>query len=644
MTAAPETDRGGRVVVRRVRARYLVAADHPDPARVRSTLDDAIGGPLADTLAMALAGIVSENNPAVWLIRRLDIDLDVNTGWGRDGVCRAVAAQVARALAAMFRDGPDGRDVMFFPDRAALLASFLADRTDGRADAWYYERFEGLRLLPVSAALRTSLCDPPALGFAALSRLGLATLRRVVSSLTPGDARRVLDALAESEESGTVADAAEIAWSAWQQTVVPAPDGDLERDTLRVYLAARAGGPSGGLSLRDAARAVIRLDQLLQSLSRSGRARLLGALTRLDRSALEKLAGRDDASALAPLLLARREWLREAVAAQAAGAAPAGAVRPGPRSTRFGGAFLLLPVLDAWPLDAMTEGWPDAGRVPAAAAARLLILAKALAGGRAAAATRDGLLRDLLGIDPALSAADLFAWQAGLSAQARGRFLEVLDAWHITRGAVTLETQFLVRGACGGRLVAVLLDAARGLWRRIATDPRGRPDRVVARLAPWLDQAPETGRFVCDPEFLAPLTERYGPARVASMAELGPDPGGDVREVAARRTHLPDDLDDLRPPPELGVAGALDDVLTVAAHALLRGFAWRLPGFGRAHVAHLRINVLDVPATLADHPDRRLVELGRPPLAVMLDLTGLSRDSYRLSWLDNRPIVLYPER
>lgn len=81
----------------------------------------------------------------------------------------------------------------------------------------------------------------------------------------------------------------------------------------------------------------------------------------------------------------------------------------------------------------------------------------------------------------------------------------------------------------------------------------------------------------------------------------------------------------------------------MAAQGVMRTFACRLPGFARSHLAYLRANFLDVAATREEHPDRRIVTVGRPPLAVILSMTGMSRASYRLGWLDYRPFSLFPE-
>lgn len=105
----------------------------------------------------------------------------------------------------------------------------------------------------------------------------------------------------------------------------------------------------------------------------------------------------------------------------------------------------------------------------------------------------------------------------------------------------------------------------------------------------------------------------------------------------------PADRDYLRLPKALRVSRERDELMSAAARLLLRNFAWRLPGFAQASFPHLFDNFLDFPASLEEQPHRRVVRLGHPPLALVLNLAGISRASYTCSWLDARPFELFPE-
>jgi hypothetical protein len=614
MTETLFNDAASHLRIERFRARYLVAADHPAPERLKARLDDSITEWLPRSLGAALAASLPETAPDVWLIRRLRIDVDINVAWDRDVLVRVLAERVTMSLLATIRGGADGQEVVWFPDRAAYLAGFLSDRADGRGEAWYYESFAGLRPLPVSAALRTAICDRPETGLAALLGLSPEAVRRVVAALTASDARRVLDVLAVSAPAGDRARGLEAARSASAGFVNRPADGDEARDALRLYLAELTARNVAGPPLRDAARAVVRTDHFM------------GDAGPTDRGQLPGETAHGDLGSHGPGQTALTK-----------------AAVPERRGTPFGGAFFLFPMLDELPLDEATDGWPDGDGVSAAALARFLILVKCLGAPRAPATFRDSLLRDLMGIAPDVSGERLLQWQTSLFARDRSRFLETLETWHADRGALALERQFLVLVRLEDRPLAVLIDGARGLWRGIIPEPQGRPAGVVRRLRPLLNLVRPGSDFLCDPVYAGPLGTDFPDHRVTALGDVGSGDEPEVRDFVTRLYHPANDLSYLDFPPQLGIAGALDRALSVAAQGVLRSFAWRLPGFSRSSLSFLHANFLYVPATLEEQPDRRVVRLGSPPLGVVLNMTGKSRDTYRLSWLDDSPLALFPE-
>ena len=96
-------------------------------------------------------------------------------------------------------------------------------------------------------------------------------------------------------------------------------------------------------------------------------------------------------------------------------------------------------------------------------------------------------------------------------------------------------------------------------------------------------------------------------------------------------------------PARLKIARPLDRALSIAAQHLLRGMAWRLPGFAGSNLPYLSKNFLEFAATLDEDPARRVARVGRPPLHLILSMTGMTRQAYRLSWLDERPFALFQE-
>jgi hypothetical protein len=117
-----------------------------------------------------------------------------------------------------------------------------------------------------------------------------------------------------------------------------------------------------------------------------------------------------------------------------------------------------------------------------------------------------------------------------------------------------------------------------------------------------------------------------------------------LRELLARLDKLPADLAYLVLPQSFGLKPSLDRALSIAAQGLLRHFAWRLPGFAFSSIAYLYPNFLDFTASLVDEPDRWVVRLGRPPLHLVLNMSGLTRSTYHLAWLDERPLALFQQQ
>lgn len=114
-----------------------------------------------------LAGRLSDGDPSVWLIRRLEVGLVVDAEQDAGAALgRAVRAAVERALRG------DGEGVLRFADRAEQLATFLQGLVDGDAFShWYHARYRALAPLPLPQALRLALAGAPDEARAALLRI-----------------------------------------------------------------------------------------------------------------------------------------------------------------------------------------------------------------------------------------------------------------------------------------------------------------------------------------------------------------------------------------------------------------------------------------------------------------------------------------
>jgi hypothetical protein len=521
-----------RLQIRHFHGQYLISAHHPAPEAVKERLDRTITHVLAPRLSNAFSSWFSENDPSVWVIRRLDIDVALNAKWDHDELTRAFTARIARTLGDTLHDDVDTTNVIRFSDRTAYLASFLSDLAAGAAwGRWYYRSFDGLRLLPASAALRTAICDQPDFGRDALLRLNDEELLRVLRALTSQDARRILDSFAESAPAVSESRCFQAAWSAWK-TLSATSSGltDQWPRALQLFLtASRGDANAGGLNLKAASLALLRLAGSLDAYSIARIEQLCAALSRADLPGLYASAGSADAEILLPLLRCPSAFVREVIQTMVArrnGLPSDDNGMPGPRHTPFGGIFLLLPILDELPLADATRGWPHADEAAAITLVRFLLVVKCCARQHAAPAFWDPLLRDLLLIPPGISPQVIRDWQS-----------------QITPGHLR--------------------------------------------------------------QMLSTIVDGHKTARKFSES--------------------------------------VDVALSRVARHVYRSFARRLPGFAKSSIPYLFGNFLDFSASIQHEPLRCVVRIGRPPLHFVLRMTGNTRQTYRLSWLDERPFVLFEE-
>ena len=248
--------------------------------------------------------------------------------------------------------------------------------------------------------------------------------------------------------------------------------------------------------------------------------------------------------------------------------------------TRFGGAFLLLDDLAEVLLDDVGHAWPSLGGVAATTALRAIVLGHCFGAERWPGFVGDPFWRDLCGLPPTVTARALADWLNDLGRRPLRSFRRA-----IARSADGRDPS--------GPHRILLQEALNRRWR-VVTDDEGN----------WLT-----------------LGRARAPSATASDAESD--------DVA----YLVDDSGPL----STGWACAL----AVAARRILRRFGRRLPGFSGSHCRFLRHNFLDVTATVDREADRLSVVLSRPPLDLMLGLTGRNRGERRWPWLDGRPFVLH---
>jgi hypothetical protein len=88
----------------------------------------------------------------------------------------------------------------------------------------------------------------------------------------------------------------------------------------------------------------------------------------------------------------------------------------------------------------------------------------------------------------------------------------------------------------------------------------------------------------------------------------------------------------------------LDLFATFLSRAALRGLARRLMGFKSSSPEFLFQNFLRGIGTVRNGPGQIEVELPRSPLLLVLQLSGLARQTYAVPWLEGRAVCLLPPR
>jgi hypothetical protein len=600
MIYAPE--HASTLHVERFRCQYLVAADHPAPEELKGKLDSAIQDRLPRNLAALLSRALPTSDEGIWLIRSLEVDLDLNLAWESDVLMGKWALSIARSLILFLQEDGDGHDVLYFPNRPSYLARFILDLIQGSAwGCWYYTPFEGLRMLPLSAALRTAICEDPLTGLQTLLSLQPSSLGQVVHSLSANDARRVLAFLSENS-SLTMS-------------------GLEPREVLHRYLEA-----------------------IHEVMERTG-ADAVSAGKALDSTRMADLAAGDalDSSRMADLSISKTLSPFSGTRLEASSQIQA-------RFTPFGGAFFLLPMIASMNLEEVVGVWPSAGESPALAPLRFILLLKCLGQANTRRAMRDNLLRDLLAVPPELDVQTLKSWQARLSSAQLDRLVLALRDWNATPNDLERREWLLARLPRPGQSVALLLDFRLGIWCFAAGFSSRTRHTLAQRLHPWLGAVSPDAVLHCDPYLKELAAAAWSGSEIYTLEAdshedletLEAEPAFES-DLPVRLEQIPTDLDYLTLPAEVRGPAQVDFALSVAAQNLLRAFSRRLPGFSHSGLPYLYANFLDFSASLKEESDRRVVSLGQPPLGLILNITGLARSTYHLDWLDERPFTLHLE-
>lgn len=661
-----------RVRIERLKATYLVPSAHPRPESVRLRLDRVLRDSVPALCARMLEQAFAPDDPGMWLISRLDVELALDVGVVDDAhLIRAWSERMASAIARTVLRGADGENVLYFRDRATYVAQFAYDLARGDVwTRWHYTAFDGLQHLSPSAALREALTREPGLTLSVLDELaGTGRLACVLDALNVDDAQRVYAVSLAS--NGAMAARSErelinLLLDVWDDAFTPVHSPRaLPHQALQLLLTSRARNSRaardgrigaviehlfGFAALLDA----VGRDASFQSLLRAGDVRdssehLLFFHQRAagDNVWLENLAQR---------LTSKRNLTRSSNLAAS--------------STLFGGLFLLFPALVESRVAHMIAAAPyaDAKGLPTTDALRYLVACKCMGGARASQFIADSVVAMALGFKRAPSAEEIDAWgDLTNDVQHRELMRSLLDA-------------MAERGQASGRWLCV--ECVQGAWdgcvlllRDLEFDAWLYAESVTDDIADSLKRALDAVQSACG---LAPhllvvgvdtsnkLLEIVRANTAMAFAssqqhdgveqiELGSSRDGEPLKVWTNnraafddetRGVLKNDLARQRPRRDefdyftLSDSSAhvisstgLDLALTLAARAVMRTFTRGLMGFQHSSPRYLYENFLAGAATVCATGKALQVELAPRPLQMVLNLASFAGRVFSVPWL-----------
>lgn len=615
----PSSPQESALYIECLRNHYMVQ-DHA-PEEMRARCEAALATSLPHMLAAALGPLLSAQDSSLWFVRHLNLELSAEHTIEHAQIGEVWAKEIARGLMDALESEEPG--VLHFPDRASYLAHFLLDLAAGAAwDRWYYSIFDGLRMLSLSAAMRTAICELPQDGLRALHLLSEDQRHALIKALSTADARRVLSALGTELGDGSAADCLSPLVRHWNAGLVFHDPG---RRSLALFVAVSGERPElAGEDLRAMVVAACRLAGFLDEQPDDGA--VLAAIRAADLAALYALLG-TAAELLVPLLHAPSDLFDDLLQRVRGEPVVSSAGRREMRFTAFGGAFLLLPILDDFPFERATADWPGMGDVGPAALVRFLVLAKCFGRTHAQGCMRDPVVRDLLQIPPTISPQAAAEWLGRISPDRLHSFLQVHAAWHMDNGTADAEAFLLTRVSHRGAPVTVLLDCEHGVW--LFAKSRSRQAKIDFDL-------PQPMQLWCDKSLWDLGCDAFPQTPLRSMGDVDNDSFPSSSALAR-------DLSYLGLPRDLNSRRSADFALSVAAQGVLRCFALKLPGFGKSSPDYLHRNFLDCCAAVEETAERMIVSLAKPPLHLVLGMAGLDHRSYRLSWLQGRLCSIFPE-
>jgi hypothetical protein len=632
----------------------------------------------------------------VWRIRRVELFslVDLSSPTCSD-IANRLSNRLSDKLHEVTQSGGESDNVVRFPSRAAYLAQFVIDLAGGRARGkWYYEEFQSLSELSAGRAIAEVLSALPGDGVETLLHLAASrSLESVLAALTPADARRICSACFGDPIGAIDAPSSEdVAWGmhglaseslsaaelsqwcgrllcVWNEEPLRGLPSTDHHDALRWLANASLRFP--GVAREPAALAalagLLALRRVLASIRDSVLADRLvrrvaeGSLPVPKATALARGAGA--ASPEPALRFLERiahddpDWASQATAALIRQNATYRAASEGESSiTPYGGIFLVAPSLIELRLHEISEAAAGDGRdLEAAALFRHIVMINCIGAQSTDKPFLDPAFSILSGYDRADSSR-LSEFAVADLAWAHALFLRNL--------AETVRCDFhcliaeCIPGDQDGACTLLIRDAGCGAWvygRACGSSLSELEEELCAAIEFISRQVAAEKPSLILRDTLAVLSDSRAlqerTTSLVSMAEgdIPPDVIAVLEESVCTLGRAPRETlagINARPESELrllvategndGACPAFQMLTALIARAALRGFARRLIGFQSSSAQFLHRNFLAGIATISHQSGLIQVEMPRVPLAIVLQLSGLDRQTYAVPWLKGR--------
>lgn len=175
----------GRLSVGSLAVRARIPRDQPEVPGLAGDLRELVPRLVVPRVAALLERSLPQDDPAVWLIRELRVELAVGARWDADRIAAHIAAAIGDGIErALHGDG--GTGVTRVDDRATHLGAVLSDVAAGSGRRWYHGAYaataaDGTRAHAFAALLDDAGTDGPR----ALGLTGATTAMRIVRALEP---------------------------------------------------------------------------------------------------------------------------------------------------------------------------------------------------------------------------------------------------------------------------------------------------------------------------------------------------------------------------------------------------------------------------------------------------------------------------